>query len=58
MKPGRLKHRITLQRFESGRGPLGEPVTSWIDYATVWAEVKGISDVSWRLLAHFYQMPR
>ncbi|HDT3786028.1 phage head closure protein [Enterobacter cloacae] len=43
MKPGRLKHRVTLQRFESGRGPLGEPVTSWVDYATVWAEVKGIS---------------
>ncbi len=43
MKTGRMKHRVTLQRFEEGRGPLGEPMKRWGDYATVWAEVKGIS---------------
>ncbi|QXD00414.1 phage head closure protein [Klebsiella sp. PL-2018] len=43
MKVGRLKHRVILQRFEEGRGPLGEPLKQWVSYATVWAEVKGIS---------------
>lgn len=43
MRAGKLKHRITLQRFEEGYGPLGEPINRWVDYATLNAEVKGIS---------------
>ncbi|EJD6418617.1 phage head closure protein [Citrobacter freundii] len=43
MRAGGLKHRITLQRYEQSQGPLGEPIKRWVDYATIWAEVKGIS---------------
>ncbi len=40
MRAGGLKHRITLQRYEQSQGPLGEPIKRWVDYATIWAEVK------------------
>ncbi|EIX9711374.1 phage head closure protein [Klebsiella pneumoniae] len=43
MQAGRLRHRITIQRFTSSRSPSGQPVEIWEDGATIWAEVKGIS---------------
>lgn len=43
MRAGKLRHRVTLQRYEESQGPLGEILKRWVDYATVFAEVKGIS---------------
>ncbi|EDU1088608.1 phage head closure protein [Salmonella enterica] len=43
MQAGRLRDRVTIQNFNSSRDPSGQPVESWEDGATIWAEVKGIS---------------
>ncbi|MDX7992960.1 phage head closure protein [Xenorhabdus littoralis] len=43
MKAGRLRHRITLQHFQTDVLPSGQRAQSWQDIATVWAEVKHIS---------------
>jgi SPP1 family predicted phage head-tail adaptor len=43
MRAGRLRHRITIRKNETRRDALGGVINSWIDVATVWAEVKAIS---------------
>ena len=43
MKAGKLRHRVTIQNFESYRDEYGQPVKEWHDVATVWADVSGIS---------------
>ncbi|AVO96996.1 TPA: phage head closure protein [Klebsiella pneumoniae] len=43
MQAGRLRHRITIQNFTISKTPSGQPVESWTDGKTIWAEVKGIS---------------
>lgn len=43
MNIGRLRHRITLQRYESSYDQWGNPVEEWRDVATIWAEVRGLS---------------
>ncbi|OCL28412.1 phage head closure protein [Gilliamella sp. wkB171] len=40
---GRLRQRITLQKFESYRDPFGQVIKEWKDIATVWAEVKAVT---------------
>lgn len=35
-----MNHRITLLRRTSGEDAVGQPVTGWIDVATVWANVR------------------
>lgn len=37
---GRLRHRVTIQRRASGQDEAGQPVDTWTDYKTVWAEIK------------------
>mgnify|MGYP007083426429 CR=1 FL=1 len=39
MNPGRLNHRVTLQRPGGTRDAVGERQTTWTDVATVWANV-------------------
>ena len=43
MKAGRLRHHITIQRAEHTETPLGSYITTWVNVATVSAEVKAIS---------------
>lgn len=43
MQAGRLRHRIIIQNFTTGRTPSGQPVEAWVDGKTIWAEVRGIS---------------
>ncbi|MBD2781538.1 phage head closure protein [Xenorhabdus szentirmaii] len=43
MRAGRLRHRITLQKNESSRSPMGSVINKWVDIADVWAEVQPIS---------------
>lgn len=37
---GRMRHRITLQRFEEGEDEYGATVSMWVNVATVWASVE------------------
>ncbi|ATA26808.1 head-tail adaptor protein [Brenneria goodwinii] len=43
MKAGRLRHRVTIQNFTTTRDAGGQPIETWSDGATVWAEVAPIS---------------
>jgi len=43
MQAGRLRHRVTIQNFTTGRTPSGQTIEKWVDGKTIWAEVKGIS---------------
>jgi SPP1 family predicted phage head-tail adaptor len=40
---GRLRHRITLQSKETTRDVMGGEIITWVDVATVWAEVAALS---------------
>ncbi len=40
MISGRLDRKITIQELTTTNDEYGEPVESWSDLATVWAEVK------------------
>jgi SPP1 family predicted phage head-tail adaptor len=40
---GRLRHRITLQSKETTRDVMGGEIITWVDVATVWAEVSALS---------------
>lgn len=43
MKAGRLRHHVTIQNFTTTRDAGGQPIKTWFDAATVWAEVAPIS---------------
>ena len=40
---GKLRERVTWQSPTETRNALGESVSSWSDFATVWASVEGVS---------------
>ena len=40
MQAGRLRHRVTIQNFTISKTPSGQPVESWADGKTIWAEVR------------------
>lgn len=42
MKPGKLRHRITLQSKVTVKDPEGIVTETWTDVATVWAAVEPI----------------
>ncbi|MGO4304195.1 phage head closure protein [Cupriavidus sp. RAF12] len=39
MEIGRLRNLVTIQRLVAGQDEIGEPVSTWVDVATVWANV-------------------
>jgi SPP1 family predicted phage head-tail adaptor len=43
MRAGGLRHRVTIQHFTSYRDAGGQPIKTWRDTATVWAQVTGIN---------------
>ncbi|MCW2485941.1 phage head closure protein [Candidatus Symbiopectobacterium sp. NZEC127] len=43
MRIGRLRHRVTIQNFTTTRDDSGQPIKTWFDAATAWAEVAPIS---------------
>lgn len=43
MQAGRLRDRVTVQNFTAERDTSGQPVETWKNGATIWAEIKGIS---------------
>jgi len=40
MKPGRMRHRITIQQTARTQNGFGEPIDSWSTFETVWASVE------------------
>lgn len=42
MRSGNLDRRITIQRKNSIQNQYGEPIETWIDVATVWAEKRDL----------------
>ncbi len=45
MGAGKLNHRITLSGLSSGTDELGQPLQAWVDFATVWADVRFVSGI-------------
>ena len=41
MEIGKLNRRVTIQQLVSGQDAAGQPVQTWTDVATVWANVAG-----------------
>ena len=46
MKAGQLRHRVALQDRVSTVDEIGQPSTSWLTTATVWADVRYLSGLS------------
>ena len=40
MNPGRLNRRITVQQQSSVQDEVGQPVQTWADHASLWADVR------------------
>lgn len=45
MGAGKLNHRITLSGLSTGTDDLGQPLQAWVDFATVWADVRFVSGI-------------
>lgn len=43
MNVGRLSQRVTIKRRAVGRDAIGQPVETWEDVATVWANIRHLS---------------
>jgi SPP1 family predicted phage head-tail adaptor len=43
MQAGQLRKRILIQSPPTGQNAYGEPLTTWADVATVWAEITPLS---------------
>lgn len=39
MRAGPLRNLVTIQRPATGQDDIGQPVTTWTDVATVWANI-------------------
>ena len=45
MGAGKLNRRITLSGLSTGTDDLGQPLQAWVDFATVWADVRFVSGI-------------
>lgn len=43
MPVGKLDRRITIEQATQGVGPYGEPVETWSELATVWANAYAVA---------------
>lgn len=46
MKAATLRDRVTLQTLASGVDEIGQPLTTWLDDAILWADVRYLSGMS------------
>ena len=46
MSAGNRSHRVTLQSLQSGQDAIGQPVTTWVDTATLWADIRYLKGLS------------
>lgn len=40
MRAGQLRHSVKLQSLTAGQDDIGQPVQTWTDVATLWADVR------------------
>ena len=45
MEAGKLNSRVKIQQLAAGQDSIGQPVQTWSDVATVWANIKSASGV-------------
>lgn len=45
MQAGRLRNRVTLQRQTSGQDEIGQPITTWSDVDSIWADIRHVSGI-------------
>lgn len=45
MRIGALNCSVTIQHLTSDQDEIGQPVTTWADVATVWADIRHISGI-------------
>lgn len=45
MSAGKLNQRITLSGLAAGTDALGQPLQTWVDVATTWADVRFVSGI-------------
>ena len=45
MSAGKLNQRVTLSGLSAGSDALGQPLQSWVDFATLWADVRFVSGI-------------
>lgn len=43
IQAGRLRHRVTIQSRTEARDSVGQPIATWADVATVWADIRDVS---------------
>ena len=43
MKAGMLNSRILIQQLATGTDAIGQPVTTWADFVSVWANIRHLS---------------
>ena len=46
MNIGQLRSRVTLQTLTVGQDAIGQPLTTWTDTATLWADIRYQSGLS------------
>lgn len=46
MTAGRRNSHVILQTLQTGQDAIGQPVTSWVDTATLWADIRYLSGLS------------
>jgi SPP1 family predicted phage head-tail adaptor len=46
VKAGTLRNQITLQTRDSGTDDAGQPVQTWTDLASVWADIRGANGLN------------
>lgn len=43
MRVGQLKHRVTVKYLNSGQDDIGQPVQTWSDLASIWADIRHLN---------------
>lgn len=46
MEAGELSRRITIQSRQAGEDAAGQPLLTWVDVVSVWANVKGATGMA------------
>lgn len=47
MKAGSLRHRVTIQSRSMGQDDYGQPLNTWQDITSVWADIEDLSGREW-----------
>lgn len=45
MQAGTLKNKVTIKQLTEGQDEIGQPMTTWADVATVWANIRNLSGI-------------